>query len=632
MLTPNACFVALGTRGDVQPILMVSMHYSAHQPACFITHKAHEPWIQAAFILPPLLQLKFLDSAPARVWDAVENVSNFSEQCTQCLEACRAALQLEPLHLEPQCQRDTCRPLKRPRAAASHQNVVEASHDAPGKLITGSKRRENQVLAFNMFSLECYHIAEAYRISAVVLSPCIVSYRMPATFRNQFSKFYPELYAALREQQSAQHSLPAHGECATHCHAQALESCVATDSAGHQHALGRGVCHLSRAAVTWSDIEHWMWPLFLEKWSNFRQDMLDLGPCPFIDAHGAVSVASLQQATPVLYGVSGELVAKPTFWPRSVQLSGFWIPSEASFTQHQRELPSYLQRFLKQQRAAEHLLGDSQASRRACELIEPKADRDTSGIIQGVPSTSKGCNDSQHNTGGCPNRRLPVLCVDFGSMGRMGLVKNPVFLAEVVHQVAARIGLRVIVLTAGWRPLEAAFSSVHAGGSRAAGECAGASQVTSSQDIAPACEQDPAIFGDILVQRSPILHQVLLPHCDVLLHHGGAGTTAAAAFAGIPQVVCPMQFDQFVWAEKLAYYAVAPPAVAQEHIACPVEPAAADRLDTSVAMVAKAVRQALTDKSIASCCKSLAKDLAAENSAAGAVAAADCVLQFISSH
>lgn len=37
----------------------------------------------------------------------------------------------------------------------------------------------------------------------------------------------------------------------------------------------------------------------------------------------------------------------------------------------------------------------------------------------------------------------------------------------------------------------------------------------------------------------------LLPHCRAIVHHGGVGTTSQSLAAGIPQIVCPMAFDQF---------------------------------------------------------------------------------------
>ncbi|HEY9854924.1 MAG TPA: glycosyltransferase [Stenomitos sp.] len=45
--------------------------------------------------------------------------------------------------------------------------------------------------------------------------------------------------------------------------------------------------------------------------------------------------------------------------------------------------------------------------------------------------------------------------------------------------------------------------------------------------------------------------QALFPRVAAILHHGGAGTTAAAARAGVPQVVAPMFSDQFYWASRV---------------------------------------------------------------------------------
>ena len=49
----------------------------------------------------------------------------------------------------------------------------------------------------------------------------------------------------------------------------------------------------------------------------------------------------------------------------------------------------------------------------------------------------------------------------------------------------------------------------------------------------------------------PISHTALLPRCALAVHHGGAGTTAAVARAGIPQIIVPHVFDQFGWARRV---------------------------------------------------------------------------------
>ncbi|UHQ22825.1 glycosyltransferase [Lysobacter sp. 5GHs7-4] len=91
-------------------------------------------------------------------------------------------------------------------------------------------------------------------------------------------------------------------------------------------------------------------------------------------------------------------------------------------------------------------------------------------------------------------------------------------------------------------------------------------------------------------ERSYVLrqapHDALFPHMCAAVHHGGAGTTAAAVRAGIPSVVVPFYGDQPFWARCLHARGVAPPAV-------PRKPLDAARLAAAiVATQASAMREA----------------------------------------
>jgi vancomycin aglycone glucosyltransferase len=55
-------------------------------------------------------------------------------------------------------------------------------------------------------------------------------------------------------------------------------------------------------------------------------------------------------------------------------------------------------------------------------------------------------------------------------------------------------------------------------------------------------------FGDDVLVVGPIAHAQLFPRVAACVHHGGAGTTGAAARAGRPQIIVPHIFDQFQWA------------------------------------------------------------------------------------
>ena len=57
-------------------------------------------------------------------------------------------------------------------------------------------------------------------------------------------------------------------------------------------------------------------------------------------------------------------------------------------------------------------------------------------------------------------------------------------------------------------------------------------------------EPDCLAIGEVNVQA-------LFTRVAAVVHHGGAGTTTAAARAGVPQVVAPQMYDQFYFAERI---------------------------------------------------------------------------------
>lgn len=49
----------------------------------------------------------------------------------------------------------------------------------------------------------------------------------------------------------------------------------------------------------------------------------------------------------------------------------------------------------------------------------------------------------------------------------------------------------------------------------------------------------------------PMSHDQLFRHASVVIHHGGAGTTASAVCSGRPQIVIPHMGDQYFWAQQV---------------------------------------------------------------------------------
>ncbi|MDN5767072.1 MAG: glycosyltransferase [Humibacillus sp.] len=70
--------------------------------------------------------------------------------------------------------------------------------------------------------------------------------------------------------------------------------------------------------------------------------------------------------------------------------------------------------------------------------------------------------------------------------------------------------------------------------------------------------------GDVLAVET-VPHDWLFPRCAAVVHHGGAGTTAAAMRAGTPQVVVPHIADQPYWGRRVAELGVGSVPLARKH-------------------------------------------------------------------
>ncbi|HET7686070.1 MAG TPA: glycosyltransferase [Candidatus Limnocylindria bacterium] len=99
-------------------------------------------------------------------------------------------------------------------------------------------------------------------------------------------------------------------------------------------------------------------------------------------------------------------------------------------------------------------------------------------------------------------------------------------------------------------------------------------------------------------------HRALLPRAGVVIHHGGSGTSHAAARAGVPQVVVPHVGDQRFWAARLHALGVAP------------APLPATRL--TGALLAERLREAGAD-AVGRAATALAARIATENGTATAM-------------
>jgi len=71
----------------------------------------------------------------------------------------------------------------------------------------------------------------------------------------------------------------------------------------------------------------------------------------------------------------------------------------------------------------------------------------------------------------------------------------------------------------------------------------------------------------LAIEAAP--HAKLFPRMAAIVHHGGAGTTAAATRAGVPQVVVPHAMDQFRWAHCVEHAGIGAKSLKRTKLSAP---------------------------------------------------------------
>jgi sterol 3beta-glucosyltransferase len=159
----------------------------------------------------------------------------------------------------------------------------------------------------------------------------------------------------------------------------------------------------------------------------------------------------------------------------------------------------------------------------------------------------------------------PPVYIGFGSMG----MRQPEETAKLVLQAIARTQQRAI-LQSGW------------GGLR-------------TTDV-----------PDHVLLIDSVLHAWLFPRMSAVVHHGGAGTTAAGLRAGVPSIVIPFFGDQPFWGQQVANLGVGPTPIPRKKL--------------TVDKLAQAINRAITDPLMRQRAADLGAKIQAENGIAHVVA------------
>lgn len=123
--------------------------------------------------------------------------------------------------------------------------------------------------------------------------------------------------------------------------------------------------------------------------------------------------------------------------------------------------------------------------------------------------------------------------------------------------------------------------------------------------VLPASSRAGRPSTDHIFYHGTVPYSWLFPRMSVIVHHGGMGTVGLAMASGRPQVICPFQFEQRFFAERMHELGAACPPL-------PIHALSSERLAT-------AIKAAVTDPAMAAHAADLAGRVRAEDGVAAAV-------------
>ena len=202
------------------------------------------------------------------------------------------------------------------------------------------------------------------------------------------------------------------------------------------------------------------------------------------------------------------------------------------------------------------------------------ADRDLGPLPDDAPESAVGTDSWVFDEPGTLDPRVDAfLCLDpapiYIGFGSMVAPRAPALASQTIAAVRA-LG-RGAIVAGGWAALDR--------------------HVLDADDV-------------LTVEGVP--HHLVFPRVAAAIHHGGAGTTTAAARAGVPQVILPHILDQYYWAHRVEELGLGPRGL-------PVELVTAD-------VLADRVSRAINDPRILGRTAALAPAIAARNGVEAAVA------------
>jgi sterol 3beta-glucosyltransferase len=118
---------------------------------------------------------------------------------------------------------------------------------------------------------------------------------------------------------------------------------------------------------------------------------------------------------------------------------------------------------------------------------------------------------------------------------------------------------------------------------------------------------------DTVFMIDSVPHSWLFPRVGAVVHHGGAGTTAAGLRAGVPSIIIPFFGDQLFWGQRIAELGVGPEPIPRKKL--------------TVERLTQAIQEVVTDESMRQRASNLGAKIQAEDGIAEAVAVVQNIVE-----
>ncbi|KAJ1454332.1 hypothetical protein M885DRAFT_522194 [Pelagophyceae sp. CCMP2097] len=486
----SVAVLAFGTRGDVEPLAAVARWLAgAGWEVTLVSHAQHSPWL--ATCAGPSVRLDFVQTPPA--------VSSTLPQKRYGLWS--------PAHFDV---------------------VYEACF------------RADRVV-FNLFA-----IGEGLHACDVLNKPCVAAH--PYTVSNDDAAKRRCLQRLQRREPQLVRRLGRNSR------RNAADDDIASE--GKDRLLAR------------EDVDLWVWPALADPlWTAFRRlcvsrlaggggaaaaalaSLLETGDGDS-PPHALANFWRRRKAPTLLYGYPSSLLARPGYWPETVRLCGWWRIEEGR---------------------SDAALGSDAARQSDFSDCGPDdTNSDDSDSADGSPDggdqprAHRGADEGDATAGtptaGNPTAGDPMAgdpkasdlttsdpdddIVAFASSPRGdGCHDAPILWS--LGAAAGALGLADAgTLERLYEALDEALFLFHRHAILHSDACGVASRRYGAVDAGPVLVVDHGRSFD---------YPRVVRRCAVFIHHGGSGSTAAAAYAGVPSLIIPFAFDQFTWAEVVEH-------------------------------------------------------------------------------